>query len=266
MKKIFKRVLKVISLTILTGTLTIAIVILFPQPLFANKITYKEFAVYSNNRIDDNIKPVLDSALILVQKSELYDPEYKYNIILCNNSFYNKIDDKILGAGPAARARLHNVIVKVRIDAKDDLAFPAFPKSCKINLTHMIAHEMTHCLQANKYGLLKFNPFKHPEFWKLEGYPEYISMQRELPGRDYRLISDLEKYLSPEDNATSNLILSEEGGCEVPDYYYKGRLIIEYLMDVRHLSYDQVLKDTISENILFHEMIKWRDSLRAAQN
>jgi len=62
MKKIFKRVLKVISLTILTGTLTIAIVILFPQPLFANKITYKEFAVYSNNRIDDNIKTVLDSA------------------------------------------------------------------------------------------------------------------------------------------------------------------------------------------------------------
>jgi len=266
MKKIFKRVLKVISLTILTGTLTIAIVILFPQPLFANKITYKEFAVYSNNRIDDNIKTVLDSALILVQKSELYDPEYKYNIILCNNSFYNKIDDKILGAGPAARARLHNVIVKVRIDAKDDLAFPAFPKSCKINLTHMIAHEMTHCLQANKYGLLKFNPIKHPEFWKLEGYPEYISKQKEFSGKTYSLASDIDRYLKLGSQATGDWILSEEGGCEVPDYYYKGRLIIEYLMDVRHLSYDQVLKDTISENILFHEMIKWRHSIRATQN
>jgi hypothetical protein len=226
MKKIFKRVFKVTSLTILTGILTTAIVILFPQRLFANKITYTEFTVYSNNRIDDNIKPVLDSALILVQKSELYDPGYKYNIILCNNSFYNKIDDKILGAGPAARARLHNVIVKVRIDAKDNLAFPTFPKSCEINLTHMIAHEMTHCLQANRYGLLKFNPFKHPEFWKLEGYPEYISTQKELPGKDYGLTSDIEKYLSLESNATSNLILSEEGGCEVPDYYYKGKLMI----------------------------------------
>jgi hypothetical protein len=130
----------------------------------------------------------------------------------------------------------------------------------------MIAHEMTHCLQANRYGLLKFNPFKHPEFWKLEGYPEYISTQKELPGKDYGLTSDLEKYLSLESNATSNLILSEEGGCEVPDYYYKGKLMIEYLMDVRHFSYDQVLKDTISENILFHEMIKWRDSIRATQN
>ena len=104
MKKIFKRVFKVTSLTILAGILTIAIIILFPQQLFAKRISYKKFTVYSNNKIDDNIKTVLDNALILVQKSELYDANYKYNIILCNNSFYNKIDDKLLGVGRTARA------------------------------------------------------------------------------------------------------------------------------------------------------------------
>jgi len=266
MKKLFKRVLKITSLTILTGILTIAIVILFPQRLFAKKISYKEFTVYSNNKIEDNIKTVLDSSLVLIQRSELYDPAYKYNIILCNNSFYNKIDNKILGSGPAARARLHNVIIKVRIDAGGNLAFATFPKSCDVNLTYLIAHEMTHCLQANRYGLLKFNPFKHPAFWKLEGYPEYISKQKQLSGKDYSLASDIERYLNLASQAKDDWILSEEGGCESPGYYYKGKLMMEYLLDIRHLSYDQVLKDTTSENTIFHEMIKWKDSIKATQN
>ena len=265
MKKIFRRILKVASLTALAGILIVAIIILFPQRLFAHKISYKEFIVYSNNKIDESIKAVLDGASALVQRSELYDPGYKYNIILCNNSFYNKIDNKILGTGPAARATLHNVIIKVRIDPVKNQAFPTFPKACTINLTHMIAHEMTHCLQANKYGLLKFNPFKHPEFWKLEGYPEYISKQNDLSRNDYSLTADIDTYLRLKNKATGIWIPSENG-CEVPDYYYEGRLIIEYLIDIKHLSYDQILKDTVSENIIFQQIIKWKNGISATQN
>src|SRR5580765_1446121 len=99
MKKIFKRVLKITFLSILAGILTITIIILFPQQLFAKKISYKKFTVYSNDNVDDNIKTVLGNALILVQKSELYNSNYMFNIILCNNSFYNKIDDKLLEVG-----------------------------------------------------------------------------------------------------------------------------------------------------------------------
>lgn len=31
-------------------------------------------------------------------------------------------------------------------------------------------------------------------------------------------------------------------------------------MDVKHLSYDQILKDTVSESVIYNEMIKWKDS------
>jgi hypothetical protein len=41
MKKVLKRVLKITFLTVLAGILTIAIIILFPQQLFAKKISYK---------------------------------------------------------------------------------------------------------------------------------------------------------------------------------------------------------------------------------
>jgi len=265
-KKIFKRIFKITSLTFFAGILTITSIILFPQRLFANKIKYKEFTVYSNGKIDDNIKIVLDNAMNLVQKSELYDSVYKYNIILCYNSFYNKIDDKLLGIGRTARATLHNVIIKVRIDPKSNLAFPTFHKACEVNLTELLAHEMTHCLQANKYGIIKFNPFKHPEMWKLEGYPEYISKHTELSGKDYSLTSDIDRYVNLGSKANNIWILAEEGGCEVPDYYYKGRLMIEYLMEIKHLSYGKILNDTVLENTVYQEMIKWKDSTKEVNN
>ena len=62
--------------------------------------------------------------------------------------------------------------------------------------------------------------------------------------------------------ATGIWISSEEGGCEVPNYYYKGRLMIEYLMDIRHLSYDKILNESVSENTVYHEMIKWKDGIK----
>ena len=185
MKKIFKRILKITFIAYSTAILTITVIVLFPQHLFAYKLEYKCFKVYSNEIIDNDIKIVLDNAMNLVKKSEINDPNYKYNIILGNNSFYNKIDDKLLGSGPTARTTLNNVIIKVSIDPKENVAFPTFHKACEVNLTELLAHEMTHCLQANKYGITKFNPLKHPEYWKLEGYPEYISRQKQLSSKDY---------------------------------------------------------------------------------
>jgi hypothetical protein len=78
--------------------------------------------------------------------------------------------------------------------------------------------------------------------------------------KEYSLTGDIDRYLNLKSKATDIWVLSEEGGCEVPDYYYKGRLMMQYLIDIRHLSYDQVLKDTTSENTIYQEMIKWKDN------
>lgn len=266
MKKLFKRIFKITLLAFITAILTIVIIVLSPQCLFANKMSYKNFTVYSNDKIPNDIKTVLGNAMNLLKKSEINDSDYKYNIILCYNSFYNKIDDKLLGVGRTARATLNNVIIKVRIDSKKNLAFPTFHKACEENLTEVIAHEMIHCLQAHKYGILKFNPFRHPEYWKLEGYPEYISRHKELSGKSYSLINEIDRYVSLESKANDIWILSDVDGCEVPNYYYKGRLMTEYLMDIKHLSYDKILNDTVSENAVYKEMINWKDSAKEVKN
>jgi len=76
------------------------------------------------------------------------------------------------------------------------------------------------------------------------------------------LTSEIERYVNLENKATDIWILAEEGGCEAPNYYYKGRLMMEYLMDIKHLSYDQILKDSVSESTIYKEMIKWKDSTK----
>jgi len=255
-RRIFKRTLWALFIVIAALVVTI----LFPQLLFANKVKYKKFTVCSNYKVSDDIKITLDNAMSLVEGSELYDSGYNYNIILCHNTFYNKIDDLLASGEAAATPRLHNVIVKVKIDPKSNLAFATFPKKCEVNLTFLLAHEMIHCLQAKKYGIIKFNPFSHPEFWKLEGYPEYISRKPQLLDKDYSLIKEIERYIELENKSINKWISTTEGGCESPGYYYKGRLMMEYLIDIKHQTYDQILKDTVSETTIFKEMIKWKDS------
>lgn len=266
MRKTIKRILAVASLTIIITVSGLATIILFPQPLFANKIEYKEFTVYSNEEINNDIIPLLDNAMELVKESELNDPNYKYDIFLCYNSLFNKIDDKLLGIGPSARVTDNNITVKVKVDSERDLFFPTFHKNCEGSLTYLLAHEMIHCLQTNKYGMIKFNPLKHPEMWKLEGYPEYISRQTKLKDNDYSLTSEIDRYIELESKATDIWILIEEGGCEAPKYYYKGRLLIEYLMDIKHLSYDQILNDTVSADVIYADMISWRNKIREEEN
>ena len=266
MRKTIKRILAVASLTIIITVSGLATIILFPQPLFANKIEHKEFTVYSNEEINNDIILLLDNAMKLVKESELNDPSYKYDIFLSYNSLFNKIDDKLLGFGPSARATDNNIIVKVRVASKNDLFFPTFHKSCEGSFTYLLAHEMIHCLQTNKYGMMKFNPFKHPAMWKLEGYPEYISRQTKLKDKDYSLTSEIDRYIELERKATDIWVLIEEGRCEAPKYYYKGRLLIEYLMDIKHLSYDQILNDTVSADFIYADMISWRNKIKEEEN
>ena len=92
--------------------------------------------------------------------------------------------------------------------------------------------------------------------WKLEGYPEYVARQKFSSSTD-NLKREIERFIEIKRKQTDIWILAEEGGCEAPEYYHKGMLMTEYLINVRHLTYDQLLKDTRSEEEIYSEMIEW---------
>lgn len=248
--------------TFISGVVTL---VLYPQPLFANKLEYKNFKIYSNNKISTDFKVVLDNATFIVTSSELYDPSYTYDVFLCYDALYNRLDDMALGRGPSARAIDNNLVIKIRVNPKINIGFPTFHKRCEIDLTYLIAHEMIHCLQANKYGKMKFNPFRHPEMWKLEGYPEYVSKQI-YKINTVDLANEIDRYEYMCSKAKDGWLAVGDGKCDVPEIYYKSGLMMKYLIDIKNISYDEILTDTISETIIYNEMRNWKDKHKQANN
>ena len=257
MKKAIKKIVTGIVLFLIVFISGLITLVLYPQPLFANRLEYKKFKVYAPTPISVDVKRILDEANRLVAASELNDPSYEYDLFLGDRSFYNRFDDLVLGKGPSARAIDNNIVLKVRIDPKNNLAFPTFYEACQTDLTYLIAHEMVHCLQAHKYGKWKFNPFRHPEMWKLEGYPEYVSKGMSKTDK-HKLAKEIDRYLDEKMKRKDGWMTSSNGSCSVPAVYYKSGLMMKYLIDVKKYSYDKILKDTVSENTVYQEMMEWK--------
>jgi len=261
MRKIVKKIVMGTLLFIITFISGIITLILYPQPLFAGKLVHKNFRVYSNNALSTDIEIILDSANTIVSKSELYDSSYRYDIFFAYHSLYNTIDDKLLGRGPSAKSIDNNLVIKIDVDPKRNVAFTTFHDVCKTDLTYLIAHEMVHCLQANKYGKIKFNPFRHPEMWKLEGYPEYVSKQLNSYN-DYDFINDIDRYIDMRSKSKDGWISIGNNKCSVPEIYYKSGLMMKYLIDIKNFSYDKIFSDTVSGDKVYVEMIKWKDRVK----
>ncbi len=92
--------------------------------------------------------------------------------------------------------------------------------------------------------------------WKLEGYPEYISRQNMLKSSDYSLRFEIDRYKELEKNSKDGFVEVVKGHY-MPTYYYKGRLMVEYLMDIKGLTYDEILKDSRTEIEVFDELVNW---------
>ena len=257
MKRIIKKMIVSALMVFVVLISGLATIMLFPQPLFAHKTEYKKFRVYSDNIPGKNLEVILNNAYNLVEQSELQDVNYQYDIFFSHDNIYNRIED-LQGKGPAARATAGNIVFKVRLDLENNRAYG--PMS-KMNLTELLVHEMVHCLQANKLGLWNMNQLNHPPYWKLEGYPEYIARQAKLKAEDYNLKNEIKRFVELESKSKDDFVeVSEE--FFMPSIYYKGRLMVEYLIDVKGLTYSEVLKDTRTEEQVFQEMVNSTSNLK----
>ena len=105
------------------------------------------------------------------------------------------------------------------------------------------------------------NQLNHPPYWKLEGYPEYIARQAKLKAEDYNLKNEIKRFVELESKSKDDFVeVSEE--FFMPSIYYKGRLMVEYLIDVKGLTYSEVLKDTRTEEQVFQEMVNSTSNLK----
>ena len=246
-RKILKWTLRITVVTLLSLGLLITIV-LTPSLLYANKTVVDNFTVYHNKPLDKEFKTEIVEVASLLKASELYDPNYKIDICLNDGSNYptliQALHTKAFGIG-----FYNKVVIMGNINIKENYTEIV---GYKYNLTELIAHESLHCFQFHKFGLWKSNPIaKYPD-WKWEGYNEYVARTHHA-----NLVNNI-TYLNQELERDK-----EEWGISFDDSTYVGRdyygwwTLMQYCMDIKKMTYKQVLSDTTSEQTVRQEMMKW---------
>lgn len=253
-----KSLKKVISFSILsmvvflTGLIGL---IFFPQSLFANKFEHGKFNIYYDHQIDSKTAAeILDQTYAIIQKSELFHSKKQFDIYLSHGNFMDLIEN-LQGKGPYARATAGNIFIKIPTSFHEETF--QYGKNL-VKMPELLAHEIIHNLQAYHYGLWNFSPWKHPPMWKVEGYPEYISRVSILDKKDYDLKKEV-RQLKAELSESANGLVKITTDYYAPAVYYKGRLMIEYLMQIEHLNYHEILEDQRSEEEVYKTLLDWAE-------
>ena len=224
--------------------------VLCPILLYANKTEVGNYSIYHNKPIDKIFRSRLEQADVLIRSSELYDPALKIDICLHDGSTYPGLITHVLGKDFILS--FYNKIVFTG-DVVNEQGNCIQLGQHRWNLTQMIAHAEIHCLEFNRYGLWQSNPLgRHPD-WKWEGYPEYVA--RQIP-RDKDLKANIKTLLQAEQ-------FNDNGWIRLPDSsetlnsYYKYKLLIQFCMEIKRMSFVQLMKDTTQEGNITQQMMDW---------
>lgn len=254
MRKVFKIVLVLFAAV----TLTISIpqfILAFPDLLFNEQHTFKNFSVLSDKKIEDDFDKKLESILFKLRKTGFYNEEEKIKIILCHDdgltNFFDKISLAPVGAGfqhftgniylfntRIERFREENAKAEGEQKKIIEYSYQAF------NMEDILLHEILHKLHADTLGLWNYKRKMPPPHWKAEGFAEYYTYQmKKEEDSNYDFRERIALYLTYENT--------------FPLFYYKSHLLYEYLAEHEQLSFNDIMQDSITEELSFDKLLKW---------
>lgn len=252
-KKIKRITLWTIS-TVLLCLIVLIGAILNPQLLYAESSQVGELRVLSDDPLDEETRVIIQNAYDVARQSPLYESGYPLDICIGENSLYIPFFKKI--SGPAfGVSTLNKVIMYARQDYSNNTAHW---RDRTWQLSEVLSHEMVHCFQYHRFGY-RF-PIKTPT-WIVEGYAEYIARQA-------KGVEDLSTYFgiylqSVEDGKEDWewIPFGERNGS--PLSYLRYRLLVQYLLEVESISYEDIIQNQEGEGAVFDRMQNWYTSNQA---
>lgn len=249
MKKTIRKWTIRLSATVLVCLGMLFTIVMKPSVLYAHKTTHHNYTILHQRPLDSLWMLRIDQATVLLKNSELYDTSFSMNICLNDGSKYPALIEWL--QGKAFARGFHSKIVLYGIS--NCAGNYTELNGRKWNLSQLLAHEAVHCLQYNKYGLWRSKPVADIPNWKWEGYPEYIARhnpdQRNLFDNIHRVIekeqTDHKGWIDFEDGSGTSLA------------YYKNWLLVCYCMEIKKMSFDQLLKDKEDYQSLWKGMMNW---------
>ncbi len=231
----------------------IVLTILNPGFLYANKTEFGNYVIHHNEVLPPAFENRLTRIDELVKESEFYNPSLELNLCLNDGSVYPGLMEIL--RGPAFGWGFHN-IATFRGDFNFDENTVEL-NGYKWNLEQLMTHELAHCLQFTTLGLFNSNPLAdHPE-WKWEGYAEYLA--RKNPNQ-LSLRNNVERIeLAKAEDAEEWGIFFEDGTV-APRTYYNYWLLVQYSIDVKGMTYRDLLASTSSMDQVRKELIQWYET------
>lgn len=254
--------LKKVTFSLLTSGLLAGVVfgvlVLNPTLLYAHRTTTPHYTIYHNQPLDPVLLPCLEQARAIVQQSSCFDSTLCLNICLNDGSRYPNLVERLWG--PAfAWGFYRNVVLNGEANAKANYLFL---NGYKWNLVQLLAHESTHCYQVHQLGFWRANPVARYPTWKWEGYAEYVARQSsQYPtlGQQFRQLKQAKKV------APHAWAISLADSTSVSHDYAQYLLLTTYCLDVKKMTYRQLLADTTSEKTVTAQLSRWYQQEKAAQ-
>ena len=252
----------------------------FPGFMFAHQLEYRNITVHSDEDLRGSIEPILAKVDEQLASSELYAPSLEYDLFFGHDNLPFRALDRArwafatpifgLGRSPTYSTGwppyINHVICLDRPDgAHDALLREAWPG--RRNMTHVLTHEMGHNLVYNRMGVKAAVALP---FWKTEGYPEYVASHaiRTAPGYELRssvtrmltanlawLRDDRGNFQSPGYRHVGASFLKDENGDQWHTSYYVARVLVEYSLDVKGLSFEQLTDPAVRDVEVMRELL-----------
>jgi len=256
-KKVILSLLSVIGISCLLWI----VLILNPNLSYANQTQLDKVTIFHNNELEEETEVIIKDVIEILKKSELYDQNLNIQLCFNDDKIYPNLNPFAFGH-PLAYSMFNKTIIKnseikfnenvaqVQREANNELQ--------KYNLTWLLAHEFTHNLQhkANLNYVLRTSLGKIN--WKLEGHADYIARGFKNDGK---LKDKIEKYLIEENNVRNGLPgIKDEVGTYLIYGYYKYALIVQYLMEIKKMNFNQICELDTNINEIYSEMLVWRNN------
>lgn len=205
----------------------------YPTILFKHTVEHKNYCLHIDNQDNtDEIKALIDSIDKYLKTSELYSIP-RMHIALCDNHITYGLLTHISYSSFGVTQLLSDFIILSKTDLENNLITANRKKDNQRSIKTVLLHEITHIFISNYYGIKQFSINE----WKKEGYCEYMAQDS-----SYDVQNGFDDFCQG--------IINKN-----PAYlYFKYRLYITYLMDIKKMSFIEIVDTKFDKKELEHEI------------
>jgi hypothetical protein len=218
------------------------LILAFPEPLFAHEYSYGAFHVFSRTPLDDRVRSPLDEIERRLRQSSLYRPGMVHRVFIAETAGrYAFLNGPYRGA-MARNFELNDSIFVPRLDLETGEVVHFDGRRGPI--VWIVGHEVVHSLIRKRVGLVA--AWTLPR-WKREGYPEYVASTHGM---------SLEEGVHALDSSLG-LSIIVKSGYSIPRRYFESEMLWRYLLEVRRLGFEDVIRSRFGESEIRREMTAW---------